>query len=334
MWLYGYMAINDPMTEGISWAPSQVPESAPDLTSSDWIPLSLEIPRTSHVRAEVQSYVTHSNKSRVESCWELPRTLTFYLSHFNAVEASSLLRLYFNVLESIHFEGQWMLAPRAQEPGGRRCLEAWLIISQQLQGRLTASSQPMRGVYIRHGPIIAHQSSAVHSLVWWWRGPRHWMGLATEFMGWLCVMPGAADSGSCILQKYFCGPASGCISTGHSPSWDAWGPGGDNVHADETLIFRSAPDMQLATLLSSGLSTSCPAQAVSCTFSKFQSATNNYQRRPPSSLSISGQLLRLQKKTSNKIQYFTFTSPLTITVSPLYFSFPSPISFTTRDPTW
>ena len=136
------------------------------------------------------------------------------------------------------------------------------------------------------------------------------------------------------FTKVLCVPASSSISTGHTHHHEMPGARGVTVFTDETLIFRSAPDMQLATLLSSGLSTSCPAQAVSCTFSKFQSATNNYQRRPPSSLSISGQLLRLQKKTSNKIQYFTFTSPLSITVSPLYFSFPSLISFTTRDPSW
>ena len=128
---------------------------------------------------------------------------------------------YFNFLESIHFEGRWMLAQEAWRE--ERCLEAWLIIISQPQGGLTASKQPMRGDYNRNWPISSHLLWTAQLGGWCWRGSRLWMGLATEFMGWLSViMPGAADSGSCTLYKStFVSSGSGIAST----SWDAWGPG-------------------------------------------------------------------------------------------------------------
>ena len=198
-----------------------------------------------------------------------------------------------------------MLAPRAQE-GGDVWRPAWWSISlregwqppdSQWEAVITGTGQSQ---------ITAH---LLHSLVWWWRGPRHWMGLATEFMGWLSVL-----CRGCRLRKlYFifvlCSlPLEISPRKHHKMPWTT----------DETLIFRSAPGMQLATLLSRGLSTSCPCQhwAVICTFSKFQSASNNYPGRPQTlNLGLTGQLLRLRGKHQIKSNILHFTSPLTISVS-------------------
>ena len=139
----------------------------------------------------------------------------------------------------------------SEGPGGRRCLEAWLMISQP-QGSWQPPDSQWEAIITGTGQsqITTHLQC---SLFWWWRGPRHWMGLATEFMGWLSVMPGTADSGSYILFLYF-------VPWKYLPLLDNIMRCPGPMFTDETLIFRSAPGMQLATLLSSGLSTSCPCQ--------------------------------------------------------------------------